>query len=417
MNLTTEGPWALSRNFARLTGCILSFWTVNFFANPHHLSLCAGTSANWTAPQGQVDPSMWTSMASSVPQHPGMGGFVSGCDPTLHAAQQQQQVQSRLRLIFSGNKMSCWINRSPLKPHLISNNSIRFNLNLNLHTLLLRLIHLQLLHPQKPNRPDPKSPHFLTRVLYWRRWGRRSKRRSPLRSVTCVKKTNNDALRITPTLCPGTILSRNRRWHRRLLPQLPTLSLSRMCRSRSKSCRWPGSWILSLNSPETEMLLSLRRSKGLGSERWETSEQKVLITVPWQTCASTWVSWQTDWPCSMPPITPLRTSNRRMTAPNFPAILTSWCSLRHFEIIAFRDLAASSKKPRCCGACVWTISRDVKPVPVRICKGLLFNYFLAGGVVGILGVTTQRRHSKFAVICNLDADCTYLLFRHSNRLS
>ena len=28
--------------------------------------------------------------------------------------------------------------------------------------------------------------------------------------------------------------------------------------------------------------------------------------------------------------------------------------------------------------------------------------------MGILEVTAQRRHFKFAVICNLDADCTYL---------
>ena len=44
-------------------------------------------------------------------------------------------------------------------------------------------------------------------------------------------------------------------------------------------------------------------------------------------------------------------------------------------------------------------------------------YFQSRGMVGILGVTTQRRHSKFAVICNLDADCTYLHLRHSNRPS
>ena len=31
------------------------------------------------------------------------------------------------------------------------------------------------------------------------------------------------------------------------------------------------------------------------------------------------------------------------------------------------------------------------------------------GAVGIFEVTAQRRHFKFAVICNLDADCTYLL--------
>ena len=30
------------------------------------------------------------------------------------------------------------------------------------------------------------------------------------------------------------------------------------------------------------------------------------------------------------------------------------------------------------------------------------------GAVGILEVTAQRRHFKFAVIWNLDADCTHL---------
>ena len=44
-------------------------------------------------------------------------------------------------------------------------------------------------------------------------------------------------------------------------------------------------------------------------------------------------------------------------------------------------------------------------------------FLVCRGVVGTLGVTTQRRHSKFAVICNLDADCTYLHFWNSNRLS
>ena len=41
------------------------------------------------------------------------------------------------------------------------------------------------------------------------------------------------------------------------------------------------------------------------------------------------------------------------------------------------------------------------------------------GAVGILEVTAQRRHFKFAVICNLDADCTYLHFPspHGKRLS
>ena len=54
---------------------------------------------NWNAPQGQVDPSMWNSMARSGPQHPGMGGFISGCDPSFHAAQ-QQQAQSQAQIDF-----------------------------------------------------------------------------------------------------------------------------------------------------------------------------------------------------------------------------------------------------------------------------------------------------------------------------
>ena len=38
--------------------------------------------------------------------------------------------------------------------------------------------------------------------------------------------------------------------------------------------------------------------------------------------------------------------------------------------------------------------------------GLFQSY--SRGAVGILEVTAQRRHFKFAVICNQDADCTYL---------
>ena len=34
--------------------------------------------------------------------------------------------------------------------------------------------------------------------------------------------------------------------------------------------------------------------------------------------------------------------------------------------------------------------------------------FVSRGAVGILEVTAQRRHFKFALICNPDADCTYL---------
>ena len=58
-----------------------------------------GNLRNWTTPQGQVDPSMWNSTASSVPQHHGMGGFVSGCDPTLQSVQ-QQQAQSQAQIDF-----------------------------------------------------------------------------------------------------------------------------------------------------------------------------------------------------------------------------------------------------------------------------------------------------------------------------
>ena len=38
----------------------------------------------------------------------------------------------------------------------------------------------------------------------------------------------------------------------------------------------------------------------------------------------------------------------------------------------------------------------------------LLCFSLSRGAVGILEVTAQRRHFKFAVICNPDADCTYL---------
>ena len=43
--------------------------------------------------------------------------------------------------------------------------------------------------------------------------------------------------------------------------------------------------------------------------------------------------------------------------------------------------------------------------------GILLDF--SRGAVGILEVTAQRRHFKFAVICNLDADCTYLHFSFS----
>ena len=42
------------------------------------------------------------------------------------------------------------------------------------------------------------------------------------------------------------------------------------------------------------------------------------------------------------------------------------------------------------------------------CETCTLIYLSSRGVVGILGVNPQRRHSKFAVICNLDADYTYL---------
>ena len=66
--------------------------------------------------------------------------------------------------------------------------------------------------------------------------------------------------------------------------------------------------------------------------------------------------------------------------------------------------------------CVWNIWIDVKLL-THFSVTFWLELQKRRGVVGILGVTTQRRHSKFAVICNLDADCTYLHFRYSNRLS
>ena len=53
----------------------------------------------WNAPQGQFDPSTWSSMASTGPQHPSMDGFVSGFDPYFNASQ-QQQAQSQAQIEF-----------------------------------------------------------------------------------------------------------------------------------------------------------------------------------------------------------------------------------------------------------------------------------------------------------------------------
>ena len=72
-------------------------------------------------------------------------------------------------------------------------------------------------------------------------------------------------------------------------------------------------------------------------------------------------------------------------------------------------------KPRGSKGGEWTIWRDVKLLTcsnsgfpfVRSCLHC-FAFQICRGVVGILGVTTQRRHSKSAVTCNLDADCTCL---------
>ena len=63
-----------------------------------------GYLRTWTTPHGQVDPSMWNSTASSLPQHPGIGGFVNGCDPTLQSVQQQQaQFQVQIELLRQQN--------------------------------------------------------------------------------------------------------------------------------------------------------------------------------------------------------------------------------------------------------------------------------------------------------------------------
>ena len=43
-------------------------------------------------------------MASPGPQHPGMGGFASGCDPHFSASQQQQaQSQAQIDLLRQQN--------------------------------------------------------------------------------------------------------------------------------------------------------------------------------------------------------------------------------------------------------------------------------------------------------------------------
>ena len=102
--LDNGGPLSLITKFCTIDWMYLINLNCSTFCQSCHLFLGAMNPhwnfRNWTAPQGQVDPSMWNSMASSVPQHPGMGGFVSGCDSTLHAAQQQQQVQSQAQIDF-----------------------------------------------------------------------------------------------------------------------------------------------------------------------------------------------------------------------------------------------------------------------------------------------------------------------------
>ena len=79
-----------------------------YLLSPRHLFVPAlnpyGSFRNWTTPQGQINPSMWNSTASSVPQPHGMGGFVSGCDPTRQSVQQQQgQSQTQIDVLRQQN--------------------------------------------------------------------------------------------------------------------------------------------------------------------------------------------------------------------------------------------------------------------------------------------------------------------------
>ena len=112
----------------------------------------------WTTPKATTTmdpgiPSLLNPMASAGLPLPGIGGFLSGCDPTVqHRANQvQQQAQPQAQ----NNRTLFWVNNCSTclfsQLHLIhtSTRLRQIHLYLYLHSQLLWNIHLQLLHLQR----------------------------------------------------------------------------------------------------------------------------------------------------------------------------------------------------------------------------------------------------------------------------
>ena len=112
----------------------------------------------WTTPKATTTmdpgiPSLLNPMASAGLPLPGIGGFLSGCDPTVqHRANQvQQQAQPQAQ----NNRTLFWVNNCSTclfsQLHLIhtSTRLRQIHLYLYLHSQLLWKIHLQLLHLQR----------------------------------------------------------------------------------------------------------------------------------------------------------------------------------------------------------------------------------------------------------------------------
>ena len=129
----------------------------------------------WNAPQGQFDPSMWSSMASTGPQHPGMGGFVSGCDPHFNASQQQQaQSQSQIEFLTKTSSQSAtWhshtfsiFNKLCLLIHNLLHQRLRQPSHSHLHhpRLISHLLHPQL-HLRQPHHNLLPHPHHLQPLI------------------------------------------------------------------------------------------------------------------------------------------------------------------------------------------------------------------------------------------------------------
>ena len=103
---------------------------------------------SWNAPQGQFDPSLWSSMASPGPQHPSMGGFASGCDPSFNASQ-QQQAQSQAQIDFLRQQ------------NLLLNQQLATQAQSHIQHLQQTMpVHPQTAHPQPtPFVPSSNTPH------------------------------------------------------------------------------------------------------------------------------------------------------------------------------------------------------------------------------------------------------------------